>query len=178
MRKCVTCGKVLTGRQRKYCSPACHPKNYCARCGKEISLDATYCRSCAQKKEGEIRHCELCGDELKEHQDRFCSVACLGASRVPIIPKGEEPPESPDWTAWVYGGSPRPKVEFIEPVTEIVWQRALAGKKRPEKPCMDCGQEVPPGYITRCAKCAEEAVWECKIGTCDYQEKGGEIKNE
>ena len=196
MRGCKGCGSSLEGYHAltQYCDKCKSKPGRCVDCNKPISRGAKRCPSCAgkashvQKKE-ESRHCEICGDELKEHQERFCSLACLGASRVPVIPEGAEPPVGPDWHGWVYGGQPRPEVEFTMPVSEIVWLRAITGKGkpknrcqtcgsklpegrllfcsetcRPEGHCMDCGQEVPPGYITRCEKCAEEALWECEIG--------------
>ena len=72
--KCQQCGKVLVGRQKKFCGRVCNNRHKyyntlngrnCARCGKGlVSKQIKYCsEDCKLPRIEEVR-CDYCGDVL------------------------------------------------------------------------------------------------------------------
>lgn len=85
-RVCLTCGKELSGKRRKFCSGKCADKykpNVCVDCGKSTGRKSIRCISCAlrnrpkQLKRSKRKYeCSSCGVEVskKNGQCRSCAA--------------------------------------------------------------------------------------------------------
>lgn len=105
--KCVVCGAVLSGKQRKHCSAKCAAKahyrydpNYrsparlrrCSRCGAEIVITTTsavnaMCRPCRMTAfaEAKRQQCSHCGRSFERATPgKYCSRACAAKSRAEV----------------------------------------------------------------------------------------------
>jgi hypothetical protein len=84
-----TCGKSLTGKQKKYCSQKCTTANrpdqrwmkFCKDCGKAFEgySGSKYCSfKCANKaRVRNNRKCRRCNKILDRTQEKYCSRECL-----------------------------------------------------------------------------------------------------
>lgn len=75
LRKCMGCGKVLTGNQRKYCSVRC-----------EYLVHQEERKKARKEKYWEDhpragRKCAVCGALLETRQKFYCSEGCVRAAR-------------------------------------------------------------------------------------------------
>lgn len=66
MRLCKTCGKVLTGRQKHFCSPRCSSRYHYLHAAEKLP----------SVRPPKLENCEICGKPLTGRQGRFCSRAC------------------------------------------------------------------------------------------------------
>lgn len=87
-RKCAVCGKPTGDKDKKYCSPECHPRNYnrLCRCGKPALPRRMTCSDeCAQKFHGvplgaSSKTCPVCGAEHRRGS-ATCSPECAERQR-------------------------------------------------------------------------------------------------
>lgn len=82
-KSCLTCGRGLVGRQRKFCSPKCeggYKPNVCG-CGKSIGRKSAQCKRCAArnrpKRSKRKYYCQACGVEISQSARARCRK-CAG----------------------------------------------------------------------------------------------------
>lgn len=70
-RRCVICGRELTGRQRKYCSRQCEAVAVARRANERYRASIPEPKAC----------CPVCGRRLEKGMRTYCCRACAKSAR-------------------------------------------------------------------------------------------------